>query len=448
MSRKPLRFALQAGLLAVCLLLVFCLLPLGRAPQEGASRGDASAPDTPAQSAPEPPAQGAASASSAASSSEPGGAAGTPALPLPQEYRAMWISYLEWQSVDFSSEEAFRREAGEMLDNCVSLGLNTVIAQVRPFADALYQSELFPWSHLCTGTQGGDPGYDPLAILVELAHARGLRLEAWLNPYRVRLNEANPAGALAANNPALLYPEWAKQAEGGLYFDPANPEVQRYIVQGVEEILQNYAVDGIHFDDYFYPTTDPAFDAAEYAAAGSGLALDAWRRENVNALVRAVYDAVKAQKPSAVFGISPQGNPDNNYNGQYSDVGLWMRESGYLDYVLPQLYWGYGYTTGGGSTRYAFENISAEWAGMERAPSVALYLGLGAYRIGDGDGGNYAAAVSGWQTGHTLADMIADGRAIGADGYVLYRYDFLFRNASWPELAASENAAIAAANAG
>lgn len=445
MPRKPLRFAVQAGLLAVCLLFAVCLLPLGRTPQKGDSGSSASAPDTPAQSAPGP---GEPAASSVASGTQGGGAAETPALPVPEEYRAMWISYLEWQSVDFSTEEAFRQEAGEMLDNCVSLGLNTVIAQVRPFADALYRSGLFPWSHLCTGTQGADPGYDPLAILVELAHARGLRLEAWLNPYRVRLNESYPAGELAADNPALLYPGWVRQAEGGLYFDPSNPEVQRYIVQGVQEILANYAVDGIHFDDYFYPTTDPAFDAAEYAASGTGLALDGWRRENVNALVRAVYDAVKAQKPSAVFGISPQGNPDNNYNGQYSDVALWMRESGYLDYVLPQLYWGYGYTTGSGSTRYAFENISAEWAGMERAPSVALYLGLGAYRIGDGDGGSHAAAVSGWQTGHTLADMIADGRALGADGYVLYRYDFLFRNASWPELAAGENAAIAAANAG
>lgn len=422
---KHLRMKAAALAAAIALLCAGCGAPAASAPS---SSGGASS--LPASSAPAP---------SAAPAQE------TDAL---GEYRAMWVSYLEWESFDFSSEAAFTADADEMMQNCADMGLNVVIAQVRPFADALYPSELFPWSHLCTGTQGQDPGFDPLAILLESAHSHGLQLEAWLNPYRVRLNEANPAGELAANSPALLHPEWVRQAEGGLYFDPANPEVQRYIVQGVEEILQNYAVDGIHFDDYFYPTTDPAFDAGEYAAAGTGLALDEWRRENVNALVRAVYDAVKAQKPSAVFGISPQGNPDNNYNGQYSDVGLWMRESGYLDYVLPQLYWGYGYTTGGGSTRYAFENISAEWAGMERAPSVALYLGLGAYRIGDGDGGNYAAAVSGWQTGHTLADMIADGRAIGADGYVLYRYDFLFRNASWPELAASENTAIAAANAG
>ena len=115
--------------------------------------------------------------------------------------------------------------------------------------------------------------------------------------------------------------------------------------------------------------------------------------------------------------------------------------------MLPQLYWGYGYTTASGSTRYAFENITAEWAALERAPSVALYFGLGAYRIGDGDGGNYDAAQSGWQTGHTLADMVEDGRQLGADGYVLYRYEFLYKNGAWADLAAQEVEILTAANA-
>ena len=393
-------------------------------------------------------------ASSGGASSMPassGGAASAPvsSAPAPSsapaqetgtlgEYRAMWVSYLEWESFDFSSEAAFAADVDEMMANCADMGLNVVIAQVRPFADALYPSELFPWSHLCTGVQGQDPGFDPLAILVESAHSHGLELEAWLNPYRVRLNATRPAGELAADNPAVLHPEWVKEVDGGLYLDPSLPAVRQLITDGVLEILRNYDVDGIHFDDYFYPTTDPSFDEAEYAASSSGLSLEEWRRENVNQLMRQVYAAVKAEKPAVRFGVSPQGNMDNNYNSQYSDVSLWMAEGGYVDYVLPQLYWGYGYTTGSGSTRYAFENISAEWAALERAPSVALYFGLGAYRIGDGDGGNYAEAQSGWQTGHTLADMVEDGRALGADGYVLYRYDFLYKNGAWADLAAQE----------
>lgn len=362
-----------------------------------------------------------------------------------EEYRAMWVSYLEWESFDFSGEEAFKTSADAMMQNCVELGMNTVIAQVRPFADALYKSGYFPWSHLCTGVQGQDPGFDPLAILVESAHAHGLQLEAWLNPYRVRLNATRP-GELAAGNLANTHPEWVKTVDEGLYLDPSNAEAQQWIVDGVVEIVKNYGVDGVHFDDYFYPTTDPSFDAAEYAAKGGGLALDEWRRQNVNELIRAVYAAIKAQAPAVRFGVSPQGNMDNNYNGQYSDVALWMSTPGYVDYVLPQLYWGYGYTTAGGSTRYGFENITAEWAALERAPSVALYFGLGAYRIGDGDGGNYDDAVAQWQTGHNLADMIATGRTAGANGYVLYRYDFLYNNSAWAELAAQETAAIQAAN--
>ena len=362
-----------------------------------------------------------------------------------KEYRAMWVSYLEWQQFDFSSKDSFTEDVDTMMQNCADLGLNTVIAQVRPFADALYPSQYFPWSDLCTGTQGQDPGFDPLAILVESAHNHGLELEAWVNPYRIQLNSSRPA-QLAENSPAVLYPNLVKTVGDGLYFDPANSEAQQLIVNGVVEIVKNYDVDGLHFDDYFYPTTETSFDAEEYAQSGTSLSLEDWRRENVNTLVKVVYQAIKAEKPQVRFGISPQGNMDNNYNTQYSDVALWMSESGYVDYILPQLYWGYGYTTMGGQTRYAFENITKEWAELPRADGVALYFGLGAYRIGDGDGGNYDNAVAQWQTGHNLADMVNTGREVGADGYVLYRYDSLFRNTNWADLAQQEVKALQQAN--
>ena len=364
----------------------------------------------------------------------------------PGEYRAVWISYLEWQGVDFSTEEGFRAQVQQMLDHCADLGLNTVIAQVRSFGDALYPSRLFPWSHLCTGQQGQDPGYDPLAILVQEAHARSLRLEAWVNPYRVALPHA-PQGDLAPTNPAVVHPEWVKQVVNGdggvsLFLEPSSGPVQQYILDGVLEILDRYPVDGIHFDDYFYPDPDPAFDAGEYGAAGSGLSLEEWRRGNVNALVSAVYDGIKAHSPGVSFGISPQGNPDNNYHSQYSDVGLWMRQGGYVDYVMPQLYWGYGYTTQGGSTRFAFENITREWAGMERAPSVALYAGLGAYRIGVGDGSSDPGSAAQWSSGHNLADMMDTLDQAGFDGYALFRYDHLFRSDDWAQQARQEAQAI------
>ena len=366
------------------------------------------------------------------------------AKPAGAEYRAVWISYLEWQSADFSSEAAFRAQMGGWFDQYAAMGLNTVLAQVRPFGDALYPSAIFPWSSVCTGAQGRDPGFDPLAVLVEEAHARGLRLEAWLNPYRLALNDTVP-GAFSADSLAAAHPEWVKQAAGGQYLDPSRPDVRGCIAAGVQEILDGYAVDGIHLDDYFYPTTDEAFDAAEYAAAGTNLSLEDWRRDNVNALVRQLYQLVHAGGRTAgavPLGISPQGNNDNNYAQQYSDAALWLSTPGYIDYAMPQVYWGYGYTTGSGSTRFAFENITAEWLALPRAEGVALYFGLGAYRIGDGDGGNYDHAQDQWQTGHNLADMVTTLRGAGADGFGLYRSDFLLRSAAWPQLAQAECAAL------
>ena len=385
--------------------------------------------------------------SSVSSSSEPASQpAATPQAEPAEEIRAMWISYKEWETMDFSSEAAFTEQAAQLMANSAELGMNRVLVQVRPFADAIYPSELFPWSDLCTGTQGQDPGYDPLAILVEQAHSAGLAIEAWVNPYRVRLNASYPAGELAADNPAIAHPEWAKEVNGGIYLDPANPDVQAYIADGVQEILDNYAVDGIHFDDYFYPTTEESFDEAEYAASGTDLSLADWRRENVNSLVSLVYRTVKESSPTAVFGISPQGNPDNNYNGQYSDVGLWMSTPGYLDYVMPQIYWGFGYTLKSGSDRFAFESIVAEWAAMPRADSVALCAGLGAYRIGDGDGGSNVNSTSQWQTGCNLASQVEGLRGAGLDGYALYRYASLFDNAAWSDLAAQECEALRQVN--
>ena len=367
------------------------------------------------------------------------------AKPAGEEYRAVWISYLEWQSADFSSEDAFRAQMGSWFDQYAAMGLNTVLAQVRPFGDALYPSAIFPWSSVCTGTQGLDPGFDPLAVLVEEAHARGLRLEAWLNPYRLALNDTVP-GAFSADNLAAVHPEWVKQAAGGQYLDPSRQDVRDCIAAGVQEILDGYAVDGIHLDDYFYPTTDEAFDAAEYAAAGTNLSLEDWRRENVNALVRQLYQLVHAGGRTAgavPLGISPQGNNDNNYAQQYSDAALWLSAPGYIDYAMPQVYWGYGYTTGSGSTRFAFENITAEWLALPRAESTALYFGLGAYRVGVGDGGANADSVSQWCTGSALARQVTDLRSAGAGGWALYRYGSLFRSDE-SGLAAAERAALTA----
>ena len=329
-------------------------------------------------------------------------AAPNPALPS-GEWRAVWVSYLEFAEMDFSSESAFRADAAALMDNCLSLGLNE-------------------------------------------AHARGLSLEAWVNPYRLRSSASMPP-VLAENSLLNTHPEWVCTVNEGAYLNPAIPEAADYVVQGVAELVQNYAVDGIHFDDYFYPTTDPSIDAAQFAASGEA-DLTAWRRANVTRLVKAAHDAVKAADPTLRFGVSPQGNPDNDRNEQYTDLSVWLTASGadaVVDYLCPQIYWGYGYTLSSGSTRFAFENITAEWLALPRAESTALYFGLGAYRVGVGDGGANADSVSQWCSGSALARQVTDLRSAGAGGWALYRYGSLFRSDE-SGLAAAERAALTALN--
>lgn len=347
------------------------------------------------------------------------------------EYRAVWISYLEFQGINCSKEADFSAAVSNMFNNAVATGINTVIVQVRPFGDSLYKSSVFPSSDLITGTQGAVMGYDPLQVMIDEAKAHGLKIEAWVNPYRVKLSQKLPS-ALAKDNPAVVFQNSADKKDyvvefsGGLYYNPAYPEVQDLIVRGTVEIVENYNIDAVQFDDYFYPTTDSTFDKNAYDKLAGGTELANWRRQNVNSLIKKVYSAIKSVKPGVRFGISPQGNNQNNYNSQYSDVKLWMSTPGYVDYIMPQLYWGFDYLTASGRTDYQFSKLAKEWAEYKRAPSVALYIGLGAYRIGVGDGG--ANDQSEWKSGKNLAKQVTTTREIqGISGFALFRYDNLYK---------------------
>lgn len=358
--------------------------------------------------------------------------------------KGIWISYIEFQSVDFSTKENFVSDITEMFRNCKNMGLNTVIVHARPFGDAFYKSSYFPYSHIMTGTQGADVGYDPMETMIEIAHDIGLRFEAWVNPYRVKLynhpkelSVANPA-----RNSALTI-----TVDSGIYYNPALQEVRDLVTAGVVEIVKNYNVDGIHFDDYFYPDTAVSIDEKDYALYSGNLSLEDWRRENVNMLIRQVYAAIKQEKPEVTFGISPQGNDDNNYHMQYSDVGLWLAEEGYADYIMPQLYWGFDYTTKSGSERYSFKNLSYEWSQYKKTDSSQLYIGLGAYRIGDGDGSHKDSTE--WQSGGNMAAMmqvIQTNPDLG--GYAIYSYNSLFDRNTYPDLKQAEVAAITKFNNG
>ncbi|MBQ8604430.1 MAG: family 10 glycosylhydrolase [Oscillospiraceae bacterium] len=358
--------------------------------------------------------------------------------------KGVWISYIEFQGVDFSTEENFTADITEMFTNAKNMGLNTVIVHARSFGDAFYKSVYFPYSHIITGTQGMDPGYDPLEIMVKTAHDTGLRIEAWVNPYRVKLY--NHPQRLSADNPAQNT-ALTITTDSGIYYNPALQEVRDLVTEGVVEIVKNYDVDGIHFDDYFYPSTDETIDTANYAAYTGSLSLADWRRENVNRLIRQVYAAIKQVNEDVTFGISPQGNDDNNYSMQYSDVALWLREEGYCDYIMPQLYWGFDYRTKGGSDRYAFKTLSYNWSQYEKHDNVKLFIGLGAYRIGNGDGGYNDQNE--WSCGNNLAKMIQVIKANpNLDGWALYSYNSLYGNSDYPQLQQAEISAITQENNG
>lgn len=364
------------------------------------------------------------SSPSSSSSSESQSQPQKPSTPASGEVRAVWLSYLELDGMlKGKSKSQFTSSIRTSFDKMAAAGMNMVFAQVRPFGDAIYDSSVFPWSYLCTGTEGSDPGFDPLDIMINEAHARDMKIEAWLNPYRIRTKGSKVA--LSSDNPASSFLSSGSNAviefDGGKFYNPGSQEARDLITEGVVEIVSNYAVDGIHFDDYFYPTTSMSFDSDTYAASGSSLSQADWRRDNVNKLVRQVYSSIKSVNSSVNFGISPQGNMSNNYNGQFIDVAKWVSTSGYVDYICPQIYYGFE------NTSQPFADTVKSWNNLIKVSSVELYVGLAPYKLGTTD--NYAGTgKSEWtSTTDILARMVKESRKNSKfQGFCLYRYDSLF----------------------
>lgn len=351
----------------------------------------------------------------------------TPApRPNAQEMRAVWVSYLELQGMmQGKSGDQFRTDIAQVMQTSADFGLNTVVLQVRPFGDAIYPSAFFPQSYLFTGTEGavGKAPYDALAIAIEEAGKRSLRVEGWINPYRVR---AKADKALGADNPVhdLLESGDAVKMGDVISYNPASDAAQELIVAGVVELVNNYDISGIHFDDYFYPTADPSFDSADFSAyrAGGGTkTLEAWRRSNVTTLIRKVHDAMAIADPSAVFGISPQGNMNNNMNLQFVDVQE-LVTAGLIDYLCPQMY--FGFKNSGcpyGSTIQAFNEIT-------RGTDVQLYVGLATYKFGISDAWAGEGKDEWLGTTDMLQRQVKAARELSCyGGFILYRYDSTFR---------------------
>lgn len=316
---------------------------------------------------------------------------------LSENMRGVWVSLI--YNMDYPKEisndpAALKSYADEIIDNCADIGINNIFLQVRAVSDSIYPSQIYPWSKYICGQQGQAPdgNFDPLAYWVEQAHSKGIKLHAWINPYRITTGKDEEFNSLARSNPACLHPEYVRKGgDDNYYFDPGIPEVREMVIAGAVEIAANYDIDGIHMDDYFYPSKG-IDDSETFAAYGSG-DKGLWRVENVTSLVRGLRDALKSVKPDIIFGISPSGiwankssNPAGSntdglesYYGLYADTRQWALD-GIIDYIAPQIYWNIGYEIAD------YKTLADWWSDTLRNSPVKLYIGMADYKINNSDG--------------------------------------------------------------
>ncbi|MFH8466669.1 glycoside hydrolase family 10 protein [Streptomyces sp. NPDC017991] len=310
--------------------------------------------------------------------------------------RGMWLATVanrDWPSKPGLTAAQQRAELLTHLDTAVERRLNAVIFQVRPTADALWASPFEPWAQYLTGVQGKDPGWDPLGTAVTEAHARGLELHAWFNPYRVA-NHTDPT-RLVASHPARVHPDWIVPYGGKLYYNPGLPEVRAFVQDAMLDAVGKYAVDAVHWDDYFYPypVAGQVFDDDAAYAAHGGQFPDraAWRRDNIDRLVLETAARIKKVRPGTRFGISPFGVWRNaatdplgsdsragvqTYDDLHADTRKWVREN-WIDYICPQLYWNIGFA----AADYA--KLVPWWSQVAQGSGTKLYVGEALYKAGD-----------------------------------------------------------------
>ena len=328
------------------------------------------------------------------------------------EQVGLWLPYVGFpEYMQSRSEEQFRTGIQHILEDAAADGVNTVYFHVHPNGDAYYRSDIYPRGIYLDGD------YDPLAIVIDEAHKRGISVHGWINPLRMQTDEemrALPGDFIvkkwiASGSPCV------KNVNGRWYLAPYCRETVELLKETVSEIIGRYDVDGIHIDDYFYPTTDEEFDREAFEESGSS-DLSQWRMDNVSRFVKAIYDTVKAADRRLIFGISPQGNIDADYGSQYADVRLWGGQHGYCDYIVPQIYFGFENETS------PFLPTLAQWEELTEGSGVSLIIGLAAYKLGREDKWAGSSAELEWINDTDIINkQIEAVKESSADGYALYR---------------------------
>lgn len=352
---------------------------------------------------------------------------------LPEGFRiAVWVSYLDLADVVDADGDAYQKKLEAMFDDLASIGTTDVFFQLRAFGESLTDSAVL-------GTRNGlyasfNASVDYAGLAVAAAHARNMRIHAWFNPYRLGGADNTGADALAARL-AAQDPYAILTFEGNRYLNPTSAAVQALDTAYANELLDACAFDGVHFDDYFYPTDDAAFDAdayAAYTAAGGALALGDWRRAGVSALAAQVYAAVKAHGQDKEFGVSPDASVDRDENRHFADVRLWGSAQGYVDYLCPQIYFGYE------NQSMPFAQTLAAWSSL--CTTCKLMAGLGFYKAGANDAYAGTGAAEWQNAGDIIArEMVDAGKVANCTGAALFRCDSIFHpNAEVQAVAALE----------
>lgn len=342
------------------------------------------------------------------------------------ERRAVFISYIELGNYIRGKDVSdAKKTIDDMIKNVNNFGFNMIILQVRSFSDAIYPSTIFPSSRSVVNKEGDKLPFDILDYFIKESHKRSLELHAWINPYRI--SNITDVSIISKENPAYSMLDTTNIeiiGDKGIYYNPASNKVESLILEGIEEIIKNYDVNGIHFDDYFYPAS-LTIDEKEYnkaLEADRGLTLQEFRLNTITSLIKKTYDLIKDYDKKILFGISPDGNIDNNYNSNYLDTRLFCSEKGYVDYLMPQLYYGFLNST------KPFEETVKSWNNLI-TNDIDLIPALAFYKTGNVD--NYAKdGINEWiEYNNIIAREVMLSRELSNySGFAIFRYDSIFGN--------------------
>ncbi len=345
--------------------------------------------------------------------------------PKTEEKRAVFISYIELgNNIRGKSESTMKKTIDNMLDTAKSYGFNMIILQVRSFSDAIYKSSIYPSSRSVVNTEGEVLPFDILKYFIKVAHQKDLELHAWVNPYRI--SNTKDINLISTSNPAynMLNSTDVEVMDNGIYYNPASSKVESLILDGIEEIITNYDVDGIHFDDYFYPDSS-TIDSNEYNKAlekDRNLSLQEFRLNVISSLVKKTYNLIKDYDKEILFGISPDGNIENNYNSNYVDTITFVTKEGYLDYIMPQVYYGFL------NSIKPFEETIKSWNNLITI-DIDLIPALAFYKSGNVD--KYAKeGVNEWiEYNNIISREVMLSRSLSNySGFAIFRYDSIFGN--------------------